>query len=315
MFNVLKVITDDIYGGYTYENTPEFFGFTGGDEILTERKSLLGIGSNHTHIANLSSPYIDYFKMFLIPEEPNGFFSPASNQYIIDAENTFDILFTICKYTKEWREKYFGMPLTKRAYIPVPFSKKFICPSDEKTIPVYFTAHNRPSPILPYIFSAVEKFGGTIVDASRYGPITHNEKMKFNGQSKISITYGLLFLQVHHIDSIMSIPNWKYNEAFTNLDSFLIPQMKTRVHEAALSKSIILHKLDEWNIIEDWYIPNEDFIYFDDEKDLLEKINEINKNYEGYKYIAENAYNKFINNYTTEHFINKFILPNTKLGE
>ena len=92
-----------------------------------------------------------------------------------------------------------------------------------------------------------------------------------------------------------------------------MPQIKTRIFEAALSKSIILHKLDEWNAIEDWYTENEDFIYFSDEADLIDKINEINKNYDGYKYIAENAYNKTINNYTTEHFVERYILPNTKL--
>jgi spore maturation protein CgeB len=92
-----------------------------------------------------------------------------------------------------------------------------------------------------------------------------------------------------------------------------MPQIKGRTFEAAFSKSIILHKFDKWNVIEDWFVPNEDFIYFTDEKDLEEKIYEILKNYDGYKYIAENAYNKAMNKYTTESFIKNYILSNTKI--
>ena len=311
MHNILKVLYDTS-GVYNYNDILGPFGFGADTEIRVEKKSLLTISPGNIEGIRLIQDYPDYYKMFLMPEEPNGFFAPHAYNAICQLETHFDLIFTMCKYTKEWREKYFDIDINKRIYAPHPFSEKFIYPDLEKTIPVYFTGHIRPSTILPYIYNAVEKFGGKIVDANR-GAITNDEKMIFNGKSKISITYGLLFLNSYHISSITSIPNWKYNEAFKNLDSLLVPQTKTRLFEAALSKSIILHKWDEWNIIEDWYTPNEDFIYFDDEKDLLEKINEILKNYEGYKYIAENAYNKTINNYTSEHFIQKYILPNTKL--
>lgn len=308
--NKLEIVYDNA-GAYSYDDILDFFGFGKDVNIFTEKKSLLGIGPNNQNVVDLVSKYIGYYKMFLIPEEPNGFFIPTAYNAIIDCENNFDLIFSICKYTIEWRKNHFD--IDKRIYVPSPFSNKFIYPNQEKTIPVYITAHNRPSPILPYMFRTVKKFGGTIVDASQYKPITHEEKMILNGKSKISITYSLLFVDNNHIASIKSLPKWQYNEAFKNLESGFVPQMKTRVYEAALSKSLILHKRDEWNIIEDWYTPEEDFIYFDDENDLLDKIDEINKNYHKYIHIAENAYNKTINNYISEHFIEKYIIPNTKL--
>lgn len=309
----LKIIVDK-NAGYKYEPIEDFFGFNNGIDILTEKKSLLAIGADHPSVSKLVKKYQDYFKMFLIPEEPNSFYQPGAVNGIYDIENTFDLIFTICKYTKEWRETYFGLDKSKRIYTFIPWSLQYSYPDQEKIIPVYWTGHTIGSELQNMIYKTIELFNGTIVDAGRKNSVTHSEKMIINGKSKISITYCLLFVQNNCGLNVKSLPNWDKNEAFKCIDLGLIPQMKTRVHEAALSKSIILHKRDEWNIIEDWYTPDEDFIYFDDEKDLLEKINEINKNYDDYKYISDNAYNKIINNYTTEHFIQKYILPNTKLG-
>lgn len=309
MSNILKIIADGS-SSYGYEKVIEFFGFEG-LQIPIEKKALLAQGANHTLMSNMVKSYIDYYKMFLLPEEPNAFCANDAYHHIIEMEKTFDTIFTICKYTIEWRKKYFG--IDKRVYTFTPWSPKFIYPNQEKTIPVYFTAHMRPSSLLDTIYRVVPKFGGKIVDAAKFGVITHDEKMIINGQSKISITYGLLFLLQQHINSVKMIPYWDKCEAFSYIDTGLMPQMKTRVYEAALSKSIILHKRDMWNVIEDWYTPDVDFIYFDTEDDLEDKINEINKNYDKYKHIAESAYNKTINNYMTEHFIQRYIIPNTKI--
>ena len=298
---------------YKYEPIDDFLGFNTDFDILTEKKSLLTIEADHNSIPQLITEYPDYFKMFFMPQEPNAFYQPGAIQDIYAIEDAFDIIFTICKYTKQWREECFGIDKNKRVYIFTPWLSTHSYPDQEKTIPVYWTGHTIHSELQNIIYKTVDSFNGTIIDAGRKSVVTHNEKMMINGKSKISITYGLLFVPSFLIYGVKSLPNWEKNEAFKCIDTGLMPQMKTRVHEAALSKSIILHKRDEWNIIEDWYTPDEDFIYFDDEKDLLEKINEINKNYDNYKYIADNAYNKITNNYTPKKFIEKYILPNTKL--
>ena len=307
----LKIVVDKT-AGCSYEPIEDFFGFNTGIDILTERKSLLGMGANHPSISEKVKEYSDYFKMFLIPEEPNSFYQPGAADGIYDIEKSFDLIFTICKYTKQWREEYFNIDKNKRIYIFTPWSLEYSYPDQEKTIPVYWTGHTLGSELQRAIYRSIELFKGIIVDAGKKQIVSHLEKMIINGKSKISITYGLLFVEEHKRFSVKSLPYWDKNEAFKCIDLGLMPQMKTRIHEAALSKSIILHKRDEWNIIEDWYTPNEDFIYFDDENDLVDKINEINNNYDSYKYISDNAYNKIINNYTTAHFIQKYILPNTK---
>ena len=307
----LEIISGQQFLGYSYEDVAEFFGFVDGKDFYTEQKAVFGVGSQHPAFATEVLKYPDYRKLIYMGEEPNGFGAASAYNGIQQVESAYDLLLTTCKYTMRWREIYFG--INNRIYVPTPWSEKFMYPDQEKTVPVYFTGHTRPAKLLDIIYRLVPKYNGKIVDGASYGVISHDEKMKENGKAKISITYGLLFLLNHHVASIKSIPHWNGCEAFLHIDEGLMPQMKTRVYEAALSKSIILHQWDEWNIIEDWYIPNEDFIYFDGEKDLEEKINEILKNYEGYKYIAENAYNKTINNYMVDHFVEKYILPNTKL--
>ena len=77
--------------------------------------------------------------------------------------------------------------------------------------------------------------------------------------------------------------------------------------EAAISKSVILSLHDPWNMIESYFEPGVDFIYWYDEKDLEEKIRHISEHYEDYLPMVENAYNKVINNWTTRHFFDTYL--------
>ena len=65
----------------------------------------------------------------------------------------------------------------------------------------------------------------------------------------------------------------------------------------------MLVKRDPWNIIEYWFEPDKEFIYYDNEEDLPEIINGILSNWEDYESIIDNAFEKAINNYTTDHFM------------
>ena len=66
-----------------------------------------------------------------------------------------------------------------------------------------------------------------------------------------------------------------------------------------IKSTLILCKRDYWNIIEDYYTPGEDFIYFDENSELEELIKDILNNYSKYEQIIENAYNKSLN-YTSK---------------
>ena len=61
----------------------------------------------------------------------------------------------------------------------------------------------------------------------------------------------------------------------------------------------MLVKKDPWNLVADFYTPDEEFIYFDDFIDLEAKINDLINNFDNYKNIIEKAYNRS-QDYTVE---------------
>ena len=72
----------------------------------------------------------------------------------------------------------------------------------------------------------------------------------------------------------------------------------------------MLVKKDPWNVIEHWFEPDVDFVYYDNEETLGASIEEILNDWEKYKILTENAFNKAISNYTTKHLVNKMIKEN-----
>jgi hypothetical protein len=85
------------------------------------------------------------------------------------------------------------------------------------------------------------------------------------------------------------------------------PQTKSRYFEAAFCKSLNLMYKDSWNCIEEWFTPNEDFIYFTNKDELYDLIKDVSQNYEKYIPIINNAYTKAMNEYTTKRFVEKYI--------
>ena len=132
-----------------------------------------------------------------------------------------------------------------------------------------------------------------------------DEKLSLVAKSKISVCYNLVHLSDQHIPAIKMYPDWKKNQAFNEIEKWrLLPQFKTRAHEAAISKTLNLVQRDPWNIMERYYEPEKEFIYFNNEVDLKKKIHEIINDWEAYEEIIENAYKKAMN-YTTFNFIER----------
>ena len=96
--------------------------------------------------------------------------------------------------------------------------------------------------------------------------------------------------------------------SFVSRKELFAPQLKTRIAEAAAARALMLCRKDPWNIIEKWYTPNVDFVYYEEGK-LEEKIREILADWNTGKYqkMIDNAYEKTIREYTTKVFFEKFL--------
>jgi len=233
----------------------------------------------------------------------------------IEYDDYFDEIYSICPYTSKWlNDKKLG-----REYKPIfyPFCQSLIPPTLEKQYDVIYHGgiHGK------------EHLDCLRVMASfnyRYCTMTHHinqttqiclplatnvnlsfqEKINLVAKTKISVCYNLAHINPEHIPAIKTHDKWNENEAFGAFirGRNVMPQFKTRMHEAAISKTLNLVFRDEWNIAEKYYKPDEDFIYFNNAQDLDQKIRDINSNWKDYESIVENAYNKAMN-YTTDKFV------------
>ena len=111
-------------------------------------------------------------------------------------------------------------------------------------------------------------------------------------KTKVMPMANILPLREVHRQNLNFIPDWRNNEAFSHADELIAPQMKTRAVEAAFNKTLSLVKRDPWNVIENWFEPDVDFIYFDRYEDLPSIIRGIVNDWDDYKPIVESAYNK-----------------------
>lgn len=219
--------------------------------------------------------------VFAPSDKEKYFFSTEEQSWDLDTTDKFvnyvNTIFTICPPEITGRKN--------RKYVFFPFNENYIPNSTEKIYDVIYCGLATGNHVTE-ILNIITKFNYRFVSFVNNGVTTnvsptYFDKLKLISQSKITVVH--------------------------NLTGTGTTQIKTRPFEAAFSKSLILCKKDQWNIIEEWFEPNKDFIYYEDSKELEFLITKIINNYEEYYPMIESAYNKSINNYTTKHFIQKFL--------
>jgi hypothetical protein len=135
--------------------------------------------------------------------------------------------------------------------------------------------------------------------------LTSEEKWDLLSRSKISVGINLLFINNHHIQNLKSTPNI---DSFEKIDvayeKHILPQMKTRMVEAAACKSLMLLYKDDWNVVENWFEPNKHFLYWETFDELQFLITEISNNYEKYWHIVEAA-NEHVKQYSIENLMQR----------
>jgi hypothetical protein len=235
-----------------------------------------------------------------------------------DVDRFFDKIYTACPYTARWIN---GIENEDRFEIAShPFNEEeIVLEEEEKIYDVLYWGgvhHDYHKKIVETMYNYKYNFL-TLGPAHWRLPdkrclqlvtdtnIPRKEMWSLIRKTKINIIVNLLFLKPAEINNIKSLDRWEENECFSHLESGTIPQQKTRAIESAVNRCLMLVRRDPWNVIEHWFEPDVDFIYYDDEEDLPNKINEILLNWDSYSQIIENAFQKVVNNYTTEKFINR----------
>lgn len=231
-------------------------------------------------------------------------------------DNIFDEVYGVCPYSVNWLNKLTNS--NKYKTINYPFSHKDIPNKQEKIYDVCYHGGLHGNEYLRCL-DIMKKFHYRYITMTRgINSLTQNnlhlatnldlsnqDKLNLISRCKISICYNLVYINNDNI--IFNIKNrekWFDNEAFRHIDDLkIIPQIKSRLNEAAMCRTLNLVKKDPWNVVERYYTPNVDFVYFESNDELEDKISDILNNWGDYQSYIENAYNKSLN-YTAKEIYN-----------
>ena len=250
-------------------------------------------------------------------EEPNKFFL-GDNMDAYDEQ--FHRIFTICPYTSEWLNNKHNT--NKRFPIFFPFNEEDIPSPSVKRFDIIYTGHIVSSKLLKDIVT-MTKFNYRFVSNSKHQLVTnqkagYSDKLRLISESKITLVHNLLYPKRAHIKNVWKYDGWQNNKAFSLIPrpnqfwrrmtdrNVVVPQLKSRVFEAAFCRSLILCKWDQFNVIERYFQPDKEFVYFS-KGNLEKKVSEILTNYGNYEQIIERAYERAVNNYTTEKFVENYL--------
>ena len=266
-------------------------------------------------------------KIFYQGEQPCGFYSLREKERLdsLYVGRNFDEVYTTCPYSAAWMNNLHNYDKYRTAIFPHNL-KWAVQPdeSPEKILDVIYWGNvPNDSKIVKNIIETIPKFKHNFFTlglgmeqkymdelAAKVGPFVTGvnvprqlmwERLKY---SKIMVTANLLYLSGREVEATKTLPRWQENRAFSHIDNYLMPQIKTRPIEAIFNKTLVLLKEDPWHIFDHWFEPGEEFLYYKEDEDLEPMIREISQNWQNYEHITQNAYNKAIKLYSSTELYN-----------
>lgn len=258
---------------------------------------------------NLRDSYKEYNRKVLFAHWSPCEFLGKKDYHFFDAYDFFTEVYCVCPFTCKFMNNYFGYEKFK--YIPYPFTNYSVTEfgNYDSTCSWFGSIHGEEHIKSIELLSRHKyKFITSQLNTWMRHPYefekcTHvnlstEDKLKEVSKCKSSLTFNKLYMNSTSINN--HFYNGIENESFKYFNDGKMPQFKVRTHEIATCKSLILSHKDEWNLIEDFYEPNVDFIYFENFEELSEILIDLENNFEKYLPIIENAYTK-VKNYSVEN--------------
>eukprot|EP01001_Neometanema_parovale_P005639 NODE_2057_length_1525_cov_51.129815_g1959_i0.p1 GENE.NODE_2057_length_1525_cov_51.129815_g1959_i0~~NODE_2057_length_1525_cov_51.129815_g1959_i0.p1 ORF type:complete len:272 (-),score=15.28 NODE_2057_length_1525_cov_51.129815_g1959_i0:21-836(-) len=89
----------------------------------------------------------------------------------------------------------------------------------------------------------------------------------------------------------------------------LLPQLKSRTIEAAACGAMMMVYNDGFNVIEQYFVPDLDFLYWYNATDFGIKLQRVLANFDAYSPMIQRARTKALSNYTVQKWVQQYILP------
>lgn len=258
--------------------------------------------------------------VYLEFEEPNRFLVEDPNFHHLDHEEELWRVFTICPYTAAWLNARQGSQ--KRTAVFFPFNEAYAPPPTAKEFDVVYTGQI-VAPQIQDIVAAISHFDYRLVSYSRMADArvthvdaTYVEKLDVISRARATVVANLLYPGAEHIKTLSHVPGYEDNEAFRLVHapfwkrkrSVVMPQLKSRLFEAAFCGSLILCQRDAFNVVERFFTPDVEFVYYEEGK-LEQALDAVLNHYDRYVPVIDRARARAMRDYTTYAFFKRFLRP------
>ena len=267
-----------------------------------ESNHILLNGAAWLYDRNLREKYKDYDRRCLLAFWSPCEFTSKTNFYHFDDYDFFTEVYCVCPFTCKFMNEHYGYEKFK--YIPYMFTNRSVTEYGQYDADcswmgsIHGRDHVRAIEVMSkfkYKFMTSQK-NTWMHHPYEYQKCTHvmlpnDLKLQELSKCRSSLSFNMIY---------MSPASRKNNfDAFERFDEGIMPQFKVRTFEIASCKSLLLVKKDPWNLVEDFFEPGKDFIYFENFNELQAIIEDVSKNFESYQGVIESAFNR-VQDYTAE---------------
>ena len=255
---------------------------------------------------DIKEPFKDYKRRCLLALWSPCEFTAKVDYFHFDHYDFFTEVYCVCPFTCQFMNEHYGYEKFK--YIPYPFTNLSVTEFGNYDADVSWMGSIHGQDHISAV-ETMQKFNYKFLTSQRntwmrhpleFNACTHvllpnDEKLVELSKSRSSLSFNMIYMS----------PSSRKNDfqAFEKFDEGIMPQFKVRNHEIASSKSLLLVKKDPWNLMEDFYEPEKEFIYFENFDELYDIIDDVSKNFDNYTHIIEAAYEKS-KSFTSEKIYN-----------
>ena len=273
-------------------------------KLLSEDDSehVLMNGAAWLYEKRLRDRYKDYSRRCLLAFWSPCEFTAQVGFYHLEAYEYFTEVYCVCPFTCKFMNDHFGYEKFK--YIPYMFTNRSVKEFGNYDADCSWMGSIHGQDHIDAI-DVMSKFKYKFLTSQRntwmrhpyeFNKCTHvflpnDQKLVELSKCKSSLSFNMIY---------MSPASKKNNfQAFERFDEGIMPQFKVRTFEIASCKSLLLVKKDPWDLVEDFFEPGKEFIYFETFDELEDIIRDVSNNFENYQPIIEAAYEKSLD-YTVD---------------
>jgi hypothetical protein len=287
---------DAVWGVVPYmHKSLEPFNDENSDEVLMN-------GAAWIYHHDIKYQFKDYKRKCLLALWSPCEFTSQTGYYHFDHYDFFTDVYCVCPFTCKFMNEHYGYDKFK--YIPYPFTNYSVTEFGNYDADCSWmgSIHGQDHisaidtlMLFNYKFITSQK-NTWMKHPYEFNMCTHvdlspEDKLIELSRCKSSLSFNMIY---------MSPASRKNNfQAFEKFEEGIMPQFKVRTHEITSSKSLMLVKKDPWNLVEDFYESEKEFIYFNDFDELKEILTDLSTNFDKYHGIIENAYQRY-QDYTVE---------------